>query len=104
MKGNRKNYSKEFKQKALELSNVRGNVQEVARELGISAGLIYRWRMEFKNNPSLSFSGNGNIQLTPEEKELARLKRELADVTMERDILKKAVGIFSANDRKSTNS
>lgn len=104
MKENRKNYSKEFKQKALELSNVRGNVREVADELGVRAELIYRWRREFKNDPSLSFSGNGNKQLSPEEKELAKLKRELADVTMERDILKKAVGIFSANDRKSTNS
>lgn len=102
MKSTRKNYSKEFKQKAVELSNVRGNVQEIARELGINADFIYRWRREFNNNPSLAFSGNGNKQLTEEQKELARLKKELADVKMERDILKKAVSIFSASDRKST--
>jgi len=35
MKETRKNYSREFKQKAVELSNVRGNVQEIARELGV---------------------------------------------------------------------
>lgn len=104
MKESRKNYSKEFKQKAVELANVRGNVNEIARELGVRAELLYRWRREFTQDPSLSFSGNGNKQLTPEAKELARVKRELADVTMERDILKKAVGIFSASDRKSTNS
>ena len=86
------------------MSNVRGSVTEIAQELGVRAELIYRWRREFTQDPSLSFSGNGNKQLTPEAKELVRLKRELADVTMERDILKKAVGIFSANDRKSTNS
>jgi transposase len=102
MKRTRKIYSKEFKQKAVELSNVRGNVQEIARELGINAEFIYRWRREFANNPSLAFSGNGNKQLTEEQKELARLKRELADVKMERDILKKAVSIFSVSDRKST--
>ena len=100
----RKVYSKEFKQKAVELSNVRGNAQEIARELGIGAELIYRWRREIKSHPDLAFSGNGKAQLTPEQRELAKLKRELADVIMERDILKKAVGIFSANDRKSTNS
>ena len=104
MKETRRSYSKEFKQKALELSKVRGNVVEVAGELGVRAELIYRWRRELKANPTLSFSGNGNKQLTPEEKELARLKKELADVTMERDILKKAVGIFSASDRRFTNS
>lgn len=46
MSKERKTYSKEFKQKAVELSNVRGNVQEIARELGIAAEYIYRWRKE----------------------------------------------------------
>ena len=103
-KETRKNYSREFKQKAVELSNVRGNVQEIARELGVRPELVYRWRKEFGLNSSLAFSGNGKKQLTEEQKELARLNRELADVKMERDILKKAVGIFSSNDRKSFNS
>ena len=104
MRETRKNYSKEFKQKAVELSNVRGNVQEIARELDVKAELIYRWRNEFNSNPSLAFSGKGNKQLTDEQKELARLRKELADVKMERDILKKAVSIFSVSDRKSSNS
>lgn len=104
MNNNRKNYSKEFKQKAVELSNVRGNVQEIARELGIEANLIYRWRREVGINPGQAFEGNGNKQLTAEQKEIARLKRALADAQMERDILKKAVSIFSVSDRKSTNS
>lgn len=104
MKDTRKIYSKEFKEKAVELGNVRGNVQEIARELGIRAELIYRWRMELGNNPSLAFGGKGKKQLTEEQKELARLKKELADVKIERDILKKAVSIFSVSDRKSTGS
>ena len=104
MKQTRKTYSKEFKQKAVELSNVRGNVQEIARELGVSAEFIYRWRREQDLNPSLAFSGQGNKQLTEEQKELARLRKELANVKMERDILKKAVSIFSVSDRKSSNS
>jgi len=104
MKRNRRVYSKAFKQKAVELANVRGNVQEIARELDVGAELIYRWRREFNGNPELAFSGNGIKQLTPEQKELERVKKELADVRMERDILKKAVSIFSKSDRRSTGS
>ena len=104
MSEKRKFYSKEFKQKAVELSNVRGNVQEIAMELDVNPEFIYRWRRELKSDPQLAFSGNGNKQLTEEQKEIARLKRELADARMERDILKKAVSIFSVSDRKSTNS
>lgn len=104
MKTTRKVYSKEFKQKAVELSNVRGNVQEISQELGIRAELLHRWRRELNANPTLAFSGNGNKQLTEDQRELAKLKRELADVKMERDILKKAVSIFSVSDRKFSNS
>ena len=67
MSKERKTYSKEFKQKAVELSNVRGNVQEIARELGIAAEYIYRWRKEQKLHPSLAFGGRGkhNLALEP---------------------------------------
>lgn len=104
MKKSRKTYDKEFKQKAVELSAVRGNVHDVAQDLDVRPELIHRWRRELTRNPSLAFGGKGRVQLTEEQRELARLKRELADVTMERDILKKAVRIFSVSDRKSSNS
>lgn len=102
MKNRRNTYSKEFKQKAVELSNLRGNAQDVSRELGVGAELIYRWRRELNISPGLAFGGNGKKQLTEEQREMARLKKRLADVEMERDILKKAVSIFSVSDRKST--
>ena len=73
----RQKYSKEFKIKAVELSNVRGNVQQVARELGVNAAFIYRWRREFNSNPDLAFEGNGIKQLTEEQKELERLRNLL---------------------------
>ena len=47
MKENRRIYSKEFKQKAVELSHVRGNVNDIARELGVRSELLYRLRREF---------------------------------------------------------
>ncbi len=96
----RRKYSKEFKIKAVELSNVRGNTKEIAIELGISGYLIYRWRRELEQCPDIAFSGNGVKQLTEDQKELERLHKQLKDVTMERDILKKSVSIFSKSDRK----
>ncbi len=56
MKETRKIYSKEFKQKAVELSNVRGSVQEIARDLELRVELLYRWRREFGKNPLIAFS------------------------------------------------
>lgn len=99
MEKSRRTFSKEFKQKAVELAGVRGSVPEIARELDIRPDLINRWRREMDKNPSLAFSGNGNVQLTAEQRELAEVRKELKDVRMERDILKKAVSIFSKRDR-----
>jgi len=53
---------------------------------------------------SLASIGNSKEQFNTEQNELADLKKELANVKMEPDILKKAVSIFSVGDRKSTNS
>ena len=100
----RQQYDSVYKQKAVELADARGNVREVAEELGISPNLIYRWRREFKTYGSGSFPGNGRPKMTTQESELAKLQRELRDVKMERDILKKAITIFSSSDRKGSRS
>jgi len=100
----RKHYDAVFKEKAVELSYARGNVREVAAELGISPDLIYRWRSEAKTYGSGSFPGKGRPKMTVQEAELAKLKKELRDVKMERDILKKAITIFSSSDRKGSRS
>ena len=99
----RKKYDKEFKQKAVELSYARGNAKEIADELGILAELLYRWRREYQKYENNSFPGKGKPKMTDLEKENARLRKELRDAKMERDILKKAVSIFSKSDGKSTN-
>ena len=72
--------------------------KEVAEELGIRADLVSRWMREYTHYQEGSFSGHGNPNLTDEQKEIVRLKRELKDAQIERDILKKAVSIFSKND------
>ena len=100
----RKFYDREFKQKAVELSYARGNAKEIAEELGIAHELLYRWRREYQQYDKNSFPGKGKPKMTDLERENARLKKELRDAKMERDILKKAVSIFSTSDGKSTNS
>ena len=100
----RQKYGRDFKQKAVELSFVRGNAKEIAEELGIRPELLYRWRREYQQYENNSFPGKGKPKLTEMEREVARLKKELRDAKMERDILKKAVSIFSKSDGKSTNS
>jgi len=100
----RRVFDREFKLKAVELSYTRENIKELAHELNIRPELIYRWRSEFAVLEGASFPGNGNKKMTEEESEIARLKRELADVRMERDILKKAIGIFSKSDGKHFSS
>lgn len=79
-------------------------VKEVATELGIRDELLRRWRREFNQYGKGSFSGHGNANLTPEQKEISRLKKELRDAQLERDILKKAISIFSKGDNKYSNS
>ena len=71
------------------------NASEIVSELGIRKELLYRWKREYEEHSEKAFPGQGN----PIEVELARLKRELADVKMERDILKKAVTIFSKDQK-----
>lgn len=94
----RRSYSKEFKLDVIGQSYQRDNIRELAEELGINPGLIYAWRSEYKTRPQQPFPGKGIPQQTPEEKQLAKLKKELADVRMERDILKKAMGIFTTKN------
>ena len=104
MKKQRKTYDKEFKQMAINLCRSGKSPKAVAEELGVRRELIHRWNREYNSKGDLSFSGNGNEQLTEEEAEIARLKKQLKDAQEERDILKKAVNIFSKSDGKSSNS
>ena len=90
----RKKFSKQFKAEAVRLSLREDmTVQQAAAELGIPLKLLYRWRYESKLLGDDAFRGNG--QRTSEQAELARLRRENAELKMERDILKKAAAWFA---------
>jgi len=100
----RRKYDREFKQMAVELSQHREDISKLAEELDIKPNLLYRWRREARRAQGGAFPGHGNPKLSEEQKEIARLKKELRETKLERDILKKAVSIFSRSDGKYSNS
>lgn len=104
MSRERKAYTKEFKLMSVELSNTRSDLPALARKLDITTQMLYRWRKELTAKQGSSFPGNGKIILTETVQELSRLRKELRDTQMERDILKKAVGIFSGSHNKYSGS
>ncbi len=80
------------------------SVKTLCHEYSLDGSMIRRWRKEYHDKARPSFTGNGKVRITEHEKEVAFLKKQLKDVTIERDILKKAVSIFSKSDRTNTNS
>src|SRR5690606_38269696 len=90
----KKNLRSGFKIKAVQLSNERDNISELARELGIKVTLLYKWRKEYEEFGEGSFPGKGNLKLTPEQEKIHELEKKLIDAELERDILKKVIGIF----------
>ena len=64
MKTIRKIYDSAFKLKAVELSNERSNITELARELGIRVTMLYKWRKEYEKFGTGSFPGTGSLKQT----------------------------------------
>jgi transposase len=90
----RRKYAREFKREAVRLwQTTEKSAREVEDDLGIARGLLYRWKRQLAAKGEDAFTGQGRISAADEE--LRRLKRELEIVKQERDILKKAVAIFS---------
>jgi len=97
-KRERRSFDKEFKKEVACLVTEGGRqVSEVARDLDIHSNVIHRWKREYLEDIENAFPGKGRMK--PEEEELRSLKKRLTDVTEERDILKKALAIFSKPPR-----
>ena len=93
-----KHYPKEFKQEAVRLSNLEDrSCVQVAEELGMSVGTLYRWRREAKEDGEDAFPGKGNQ--TPEKARITELERKVRRLKQEREILKKAMSIFADKER-----
>ncbi|WP_342269687.1 transposase [Rickettsia endosymbiont of Orchestes rusci] len=95
-------YDKEFKINAVKLylaNKGSKSINDIAKDLGVSRSGLGYWLKNYKGKGEASFVGSGNVV----NQEVRDLKRELHLVKQERDILKKAVVIFSAPSNKGTN-
>lgn len=93
-------YEKEFKVMIVELLQSGQKVIDVSEEYGLNESMIRRWRREYESERP-SFTGKGVVSLTDKEREIKLLKKQLREAQIEVEILKKAMGIVSKNERKN---
>ncbi len=93
-----KRYDSSFKEQAVRLVTEEGkSVSSVAKDIGIHENTLYKWIDQYKTHKENAFPGSGNLR--PEDEELRKLKKRVADLEMENELLKKVTAIF-AKDRK----
>ena len=90
----RRKFSREFKLEAVKLVRERGvSVSQAARDLDLHENVLRKWVREHVSDPGSDFPGHEIMK--PEQQEIERLRRELARMKAERDILKKAAAYFA---------
>ena len=90
----RRQFSREFKIEAVRLVKERGvSVAQAARDLDVHENVLRKWVKQITADPAHAFPGHG--QMKPEQLEIERLRREVAKLKAERDILKKAAAYFA---------
>lgn len=90
----RRTFTREFKADAVRLVTQKGHrLSQVARDLDLDPKLLRRWREALEQEGEEAFPGKGRLK--PDEEELRRLHREIDRLREEREILKKALAIFS---------
>lgn len=102
MKTNRR-YDPEFKREAVRLVAEEGlGVREVERNLGITYGVLKGWIQKHRDHQDAAFVGR--IDPQSPEAELKQLRKDFEQIRRERDILKKAVAIFSTDPNRYSGS
>ncbi len=95
MMAKRSTYTKEFKIEAVRLlEEGERNPNDLALELGVRRNQLYKWQSQLKEKGDAAFCGSGRKPIDPSD-EMAKLRKELAEVKLERDILKKAAAYFA---------
>ena len=90
----RRKFSRAFKLEAVRLVKERGvSVAQAARDLDLHENVLRKWIREVSADPQQAFPGQG--QMKPEQLEIERLRKEVAKLKAERDILKKAAAFFA---------
>ncbi len=92
--GNRREFSVEYKKEIIKLVTEQGKkVTHVAKDIGVSEAIVRRWVKEYGTHGEDAFPGRGKLR--PEDEELRKLKKRMADLEEENAILKKAICIFT---------
>jgi len=92
--GTRRRFTREYKVEAVRLVVQSGvSVAQAARDLGVHPNSLRKWVREYQADPRQAFPGEG--QQKRDDAEVTRLRREVAKLRMERDILKKAAAFFA---------
>jgi transposase len=97
MKSTRRRFTREFKLEVVRQLESGRRLADVARELGVDAQVIRRWRDQVKVDSATAFPGNG--RRARQDDELHRLRREVTQLRAERDFLKKAAAFFAKTSR-----
>ena len=100
----RRTFDKAFKVMVVELHKNGKSSGEISRDLDIPSQMVWRWSSKYSAVGDSSFTGNGKSVVTPEQQEINALKKVLKEAHIERDILKKAVSIFSKSDNNYSGS
>lgn len=98
MVSNRKRYSREFKIGAVhQLLEGNKGLAQTARDLHLNRTMLARWRKEYLTDPDGAFIGSGHRK--PADEDVAQLRREIAELREEREILKKVLAYFGEENR-----
>lgn len=93
-----RHFTREFKLDAVQLVTEKGiPVGKAARDLDIHPNLLHLWRRKYLAEGEKAFTGKGRVK--PENAEIRRLRKELEKVKEQRDILKKALAVFSKQNK-----
>lgn len=85
MSEKRRSYDKEFKLSAVKMITEGGmSLMQVSRDLGVNENSLHKWKKDYLSDQQNAFPGKGNLK--PEQEELRKKEREIARLTMERDI------------------
>ena len=100
MSKDRRKYSKEFKLEAIQLQKKGGRtVSEVERELGITQGLLWKWKADLEKQPKKEEAFPGNGKLSDTDARIRQLEREIALLKEDKEILKKVLTMFSKDGK-----
>ena len=90
----KRTFTREFKLEAVKLVKERGvSMSQASRDLGLHLNVLRKWVKDVEADPAQAFPGQG--QMKADQAEIAKLRKDVAKLKMERDILKKAAAYFA---------